>query len=53
MVAALEDEDVLVIGLLMVKNLVDPEVHGLARPHVGDFRKPSIYRGKSPLRLAN
>lgn len=52
-VTALEDKDVLVIGLLMVKNLVDPEVHGLTRPHVGDFRKPSIYRGKNPLQLAN
>lgn len=33
-VAALEDQDVLVLGLLVVQDLVDFEGHGLAGPHV-------------------
>lgn len=42
MVAALEDQDVLILGLFVVQDLVDLEGHGLARPHVGGLREPSI-----------
>lgn len=41
-VGRLEDEDILVLGLLVVDDLVDLEGHGLARPHVGDFAEPAI-----------
>lgn len=45
MVAALEDEDILIFGLLVVKDLVDLEGHGLARPHLGGFGEPAICKG--------
>ena len=41
-VGGLEDEDILVLALLVVKNLVDLERHGLAGPHVGDLAEPTI-----------
>lgn len=41
-VAALEDEDILVLGLLVVQNLVDLEGHGLAGPHTGLLGEPAI-----------
>jgi len=41
-VAALEDQDILVFGLFVVQDLVDLEDHSLARPHVGDFSEPAI-----------
>jgi hypothetical protein len=41
-VAALENEDVLVLGLLVVQDLVDLEAHCLAGPHVGALREPAI-----------
>lgn len=40
-VGGLEDEDVLVEGLLVVDDLVDLEGHGLARPHVADLAEPA------------
>jgi hypothetical protein len=44
-VGGLEDEDVLVLALLMVKNLLDLEGHGLTGPHAGDLAEPAIYSG--------
>jgi hypothetical protein len=41
-VAALEDKNILVLGLLVVKDLVDLKAHSLARPHVGLLGEPSI-----------
>jgi len=41
-VGGLEDEDVLVLGLLVVKDLVDLEGHSLSWPHVVDLAEPSI-----------
>jgi len=41
-VAALEDEDVLVLGLFVVQDLVNLEAHGLARPHIGALGEPAI-----------
>jgi hypothetical protein len=43
-VGRLEDEDVLVLALLVVKDLVDLERHGLAGPHVGDLAEPAIWQ---------
>ena len=37
-----EDEDILVFALLVVKDLLDLEGHGLAWPHVGDLAEPAI-----------
>lgn len=42
-VAALEDEDILVLGLLVVQDLVNLEVHGLAGPHAGLLGEPAIW----------
>lgn len=50
-VAALEDEDILVLGLLVVQDLVDLKAHGLTRPHVGPLGEPAIWAGK--VMLAN
>ena len=44
-VGGLEDENVLVLGLLVVEDLLDLEGHGLARPHVGDLAEPAVCRG--------
>ena len=41
-VAALENENILVLGFLVVEDLVDLEVHGLAGPHVGNLAEPAI-----------
>ena len=41
-VGALEDKDILVLGLLVVEDLVDLEGHGLARPHVRGLDEPAI-----------
>jgi hypothetical protein len=41
-VTALKDQDILELGLLMVKNLVDLERHGLSRPHVRRLNEPPI-----------
>ena len=41
----LEDENVLVEGLLDVENVVDLEGHGLARPLRGDLAEPAVYMG--------
>ena len=46
-VAALEDEDILVLGLLVVDDLVNLEAHGLAGPHAGLLREPAICRWTS------
>jgi hypothetical protein len=46
-VGGLKDEDILVLALLVVKNLLDLESHGLARPHVGDLAEPAICGGQS------
>lgn len=43
-VAALEDEDILVLGLLVVDDLVDLEAHSLTGPHAGLLREPAICR---------
>jgi hypothetical protein len=40
-VGGLEDEHILVEGLLVVDDLVDLEGHGLARPHVADLAEPA------------
>ena len=40
-VGGLENEDILVEGLLVVDDLVDLEGHGLARPHVADLAEPA------------
>lgn len=48
-VTALEDQDVLVLGLLVVQDLVDLKVHGLARPHVRLLGEPAICRGMGRL----
>lgn len=46
-IAALEDQDILVLGLLVVQDLVDLEGHGLTGPHVRLLGEPSIWtRGK-------
>lgn len=42
-VGRLEDEDILVLGLLVVNDLLDLEGHGLTRPHVADLAEPAIY----------
>ena len=41
-VAGLEDEDILVLGLLVVHNLVDFQCHGLTGPHWADLAEPAI-----------
>ena len=43
MVAGLKDENVLVFGFLMVKDLVNLEGHSLAGPHVRDLTEPAIW----------
>ena len=42
-VGGLEDEDILVLGLLVVEDFLDLQGHGLTGPHVGDFAEPAIY----------
>lgn len=37
-------QNILILALLMVKNALDLESHGLARPHIRNFAKPSICR---------
>ena len=57
-VRGLEDEDVLVEGLLVVNDLVDLEGHGLAGPHLADLAEPAwsfmlvIVRGGQSRRVA-
>jgi len=41
-VGRLEDENVLVQALLVVKNLLDLEGHSLTRPHARDLTEPAI-----------
>lgn len=43
-VTALEDQDILVLGLLVVQDLVDLEVHSLTGPHLGLLGEPAIWR---------
>lgn len=43
MIAGLEDEDVLVLGFLVMEDLVHFEGHGLTRPHNGDLTEPAIW----------
>jgi hypothetical protein len=50
-VAALEDKNVLILGLLVVEDLVDPEVHGLTRPHLGLLGEPAIWIGLGLVRI--
>lgn len=42
-VGGFEDENVLVLGLLVVDDIFDLEGHGLAGPHLGDLAEPAIY----------
>ena len=42
-VGGFENQDVLVLGLLMVENIFDLKSHGLARPHIGDLAEPAIW----------
>lgn len=42
-VAALEDENVLVLRFLVVEDFLDLEGHGLAGPHVRGLGEPAIY----------
>lgn len=42
-IAALEDENVLVLGLFVVQDLVNLKVHGLAGPHAGLLGEPAIW----------
>ena len=44
MIAGFKDEDVLILGFLVVEDLVDFESHGLTRPHVGDLAEPAIWQ---------
>lgn len=46
-VCGFEDEDVLVLGFLVVEDLGDLEGHGLAGPHAGDFAEPAVCVGRS------
>ena len=41
-VGRLKDQDVLILGLLVVDDLFDFESHGLARPHLGNLVEPAI-----------
>ena len=41
-VGRLEDQDILVLALLVVKDLLNPERHGLARPHLRNLTEPAI-----------
>ncbi len=41
-VGGFEDQHILILTLLMVKNLLDLESHGLARPHLVDLSEPAI-----------
>ena len=41
-VAALKDQHILVLGLLVVQDLVHLEVHGLTGPHAGLLGEPAI-----------
>ena len=41
-VGRLKDEHVLVLALLVVKNLLDLERHGLTGPHAGNLTEPAI-----------
>lgn len=43
-VAALEDQNVLVLGLLVVEDLVDLEAHSLAGPHARLLGEPAIWK---------
>jgi hypothetical protein len=51
-VAGVEDQDVLVLGLLVVQDTVNLEAHGLARPHAGLLGEPAIYSQGKNWRLA-
>lgn len=42
-VTALEDEHILVLGLLVVDDVVDLQAHSLTRPHAGLLGEPAIY----------
>lgn len=42
-VGRFEDEDILVLAFLVVKDILDFEGHCLARPHVGNLAEPAIY----------
>lgn len=42
MVGALKDKNVLIFRFLVVKDFLDLEGHGLARPHVGSLGEPAI-----------
>lgn len=44
-VAALEDQNILILGFLVVEDLVDLEVHGLAGPHDRLLGEPAIWGG--------
>lgn len=35
--------NILVLGLLVVEDLLDPQSHSLTRPHVGDLTEPTIF----------
>ena len=41
-VGGLEDQDILVLGLLVVDDVLNFEGHGLAMPHIGDLAEPAI-----------
>lgn len=45
-IGTLENENILVLRFLMMKDLLDLEGHGLARPHVGGFAEPAICKMK-------
>ena len=41
-VGGLKNEDILVLGLLVVENVLDLKGHSLSWPHVGDLTEPSV-----------
>ena len=41
-VGGLEDQDILVLGLLVVEHILDLEGHGLPGPHFGNLAEPAI-----------
>jgi hypothetical protein len=42
-VGGFKDQDVLVLGLLVVDDILDFQGHGLARPHIRDLAEPAIW----------
>ena len=50
-IGGFENQDVLVFGFLVVKDILDLKSHGLARPHIGDLAEPTIWFKVVSLRM--